>query len=81
VEIAETQGASWPGTHHAPEQFGPLLLINVDYCVTVNARVAYRVLDNVTLALIARQLNAPSLITTARAPRERRSIASTTVRF
>jgi hypothetical protein len=39
------------------------------------------VLDNVTLAVVAQQLNAPRLITTAGAPQERRLIASVTARF
>jgi iron complex outermembrane receptor protein len=65
----------------APAVYGPLLLVNVDNYVTLNGRIAYRVIDNVTLALVAQQLNAPRLITTAGAPQERRVIASVTVRF
>jgi len=65
----------------AQEIPGPLLLVSVDNYVTVNARAAYRVLENVTLALAAQQLNAPRLITTGGAPQERRLIASVTVRF
>jgi iron complex outermembrane receptor protein len=65
----------------APAAFGPLLLVSVDNYVTFNGRVAYRVLENVTLALAAQQLNAPRLVTTAGAPQERRIIASVTARF
>ena len=65
----------------APRTPGPLQLVSVDNYITVNARIAYRVLENVTLAVAAQQLNAPSLITTAGAPQERRLIASVTARF
>ena len=65
----------------ASPRVGPLVLVSVDDYVTFNARVGYRVLDDVTLALAAQQFNAPSLITTAGAPRERRLIASVTARF
>src|ERR1035438_942970 len=65
----------------APEIPGPTLLVSVDNYVTFNARIAYRVLDNVTLALVAQQFNAPRLITTGGAPQERRLIASVTARF
>ena len=44
-------------------------------------RVAYRVLENVTLALAAQQIKRASLITTGGAPQERRVIASVTARF
>jgi iron complex outermembrane receptor protein len=60
---------------------GPLLLVSVDNYITLNARIAYRVIDNVTLALAAQQLNAPTLITSGGAPQERRLIASVTARF
>jgi iron complex outermembrane receptor protein len=65
----------------APQTPGPLLLVSVDNYVTVNARIAYRVIDRVTLALTAQQLNAPRLVTTGGAPQERRLIASLTARF
>jgi iron complex outermembrane receptor protein len=64
-----------------PDTLGPLTLVSVDNYVTVNARIGYRVLENVTVALVAQQMNAPRLITTAGAPRERRLIASVTARF
>ena len=65
----------------SPPTPGPLVLVSVDNYVTLNARIAYRVIDNVTVALVAQQLNAPSLITTGGAPQERRLIASVTARF
>jgi outer membrane receptor for ferrienterochelin and colicins len=65
----------------APAVIGPLQLVSIDNYVTMNARIAYRVFTNVTLALVAQQLNAPSLITTAGAPTQRRLIASVTARF
>ena len=59
----------------------PLQFIVVDNYVTVNARVAYRLTDQVTLALVAQQLNSASLATTAGVPTERRLIASVSARF
>ena len=58
-----------------------LQLVNVNNYVTFTARVGYRVLDTLTLALTAQQFNAPRLVTTAAAPTERRLIASATLRF
>ena len=65
----------------APRTPGPLQLVSIDNYVTFNGRVGYRVTDNVTVALVAQQLTAPRLITTAGAPQERRLIASVTARF
>jgi iron complex outermembrane receptor protein len=59
----------------------PLRFIVVNNYVTVNARIAYRLTDRVTLALVAQQLNSASLVTTAGVPTERRLIASATARF
>ncbi len=64
-----------------PDTPGPLTMVSVNNYLTVNARVAYRVADAVTLAVVAQQLNAPRLLTTAGAPRERRLIGSVTARF
>jgi iron complex outermembrane receptor protein len=60
---------------------GPLQLVTVNNYLTVNARIGFRVTDNLTLAAVAQQLNEPRLITTGAAPMERRLIASATVRF
>jgi outer membrane receptor for ferrienterochelin and colicins len=65
----------------APNTPGPLVLVSVDNYVTFTGRIAYRVVDNVTLALTAQQLNSASLITSGGAPQERRLIASVTARF
>ena len=59
----------------------PLRFVVVNNYVTVNARIAYRLTNQVTLALVARQLNSASLVTTAGVPTERRLIASLTARF
>jgi outer membrane receptor for ferrienterochelin and colicins len=59
----------------------PLELVVVNNYVLLNARVAYRLTDALTLAVVAQQLNAATLLTTAGVPMERRVIASATVRF
>lgn len=65
----------------SPNTLAPPQLVSVNNYVTANARVAYRVTDNLTLATVAQQFNAPRLVTTAAAPQERRLIASATLRF
>ena len=65
----------------SPEGLTSLMLVSVDNYITFNGRVAYRLLENVTLALAAQQINTASLITTGGAPQERRVIASVTARF
>jgi outer membrane receptor for ferrienterochelin and colicins len=59
----------------------PLALVVVNNYVLLNARVAYKVTDFLTLALVAQQLNAATLLTTGGVPMERRLIASATARF
>jgi iron complex outermembrane receptor protein len=61
----------------------PLILtpVNVPNELTVNARLGYRVTDQVTLALSGQQLTVPNLATTAGPPVERRLILSLTARF
>jgi iron complex outermembrane receptor protein len=59
----------------------PLRFVVVNNYVTVNARIAYRLTEHLTLALVARQLNTASLATTAEVPVERQVIASVTARF
>jgi outer membrane receptor for ferrienterochelin and colicins len=49
--------------------------------ITMNARIGYRLTDNVTVALTAQQFNRSSLVETAGPPTERRIIASVTVRL
>jgi iron complex outermembrane receptor protein len=60
---------------------GPLQLVTVNNYITVNARVGYKLTDNLTVALVAQQLNEARLTTTAAAPTERQLIASVTARF
>jgi iron complex outermembrane receptor protein len=55
-----------------------LLAENVDNYVTMNARVGYRVTENVTVALTAQQFNAPALAETAGPPVQRQVILSLT---
>lgn len=49
--------------------------------VTANARIGYKLRDNIVLALSASQFNAATLDTTAALPTERRIIASFTAHF
>ena len=65
----------------SPPVLGPLRLVNVNNYITFNGRVGYRATDNLTLAVAARQFNAPRLVTTADAPTERQILATATVRF
>jgi outer membrane receptor protein involved in Fe transport len=53
----------------------------IDNYATLNARVGYAVLENLTVALAAQQLNQSSLARTAGPPYERRVIASVTAHF
>nr|WP_294544324.1 TonB-dependent receptor [uncultured Rhodopila sp.] len=55
--------------------------VSIDNYATLNARIGYTVLEHVTLALAAQQLNQATLIRTAGPPYERRLIASITVHY
>ena len=55
--------------------------VTVQNYVTVNARVAYKLTEQLTAALTAQQLNTARLYQTAAPPIERRIIASLTARF
>jgi hypothetical protein len=59
----------------------PLVPVVVNNYALLNARVAQKLTDFLTLALVARQLNAATLQTTGGVPMERRLIASATARF
>jgi iron complex outermembrane receptor protein len=58
-----------------------LTRVTIDNYVTMDARIGYRVLDNVTAAFSVQQLNAPHLVESAGPPMERRVIVSITVRL
>jgi iron complex outermembrane receptor protein len=64
---------------------GPIPLelerVTIGNYVTMNARIGYRLFDNVTVALTAQQLNQASLVQTAGPPFERRFIASVSAHF
>jgi hypothetical protein len=47
----------------------------------LNARIGYRVTDNLLLSVVAQQFNAASLVQTAGPPVERRVIGTVTIRF
>ena len=53
----------------------------VDNYLTMNARIAYRVSDTITLSLVGEQLTQPRIFQAAGAPVERRVIVSVTGRF
>jgi outer membrane receptor for ferrienterochelin and colicins len=55
--------------------------VEVRNYVTLNARAAYRLTDNFTLAVTAQQFNTSRLLQTAGPPVERRMIAGVTARF
>lgn len=55
--------------------------VDVNNYLTVNTRVAYRLFDGVTLALVAQQLNQARIARTAGPPFERRLIASVSAQF
>jgi len=58
-----------------------LLPVQVDNYVTVNARIGYRLTENLTAALAAQQFNAPALAETAGPPVQRQIILSLTARL
>jgi hypothetical protein len=55
--------------------------VTVQNYVTANGRIAYRVLENVTFALMLQQFNQARIAETAGPPVERRVILSATARF
>jgi iron complex outermembrane receptor protein len=55
-----------------------LIPVTIDNYVTMNARIGYRVTENVTVALAAQQFNAPALADTAGPPIQRQIILSLT---
>nr|WP_294529639.1 TonB-dependent receptor [uncultured Rhodopila sp.] len=55
--------------------------VSIDNYATLNVRIGYAILEHVTLALAAQQLNQATLIRTAGPLYERRLIASVTVHF
>jgi outer membrane receptor protein involved in Fe transport len=55
--------------------------VSIDNYATLNARIGYAVLEHVTLALAAQQLNQATLVRTAGPLYERRLIGSVTVHF
>jgi iron complex outermembrane receptor protein len=55
--------------------------VTIGNYLTMTARIGYRLLDNVTVALTAQQLNQASLVQTAGPPFERRIIASVSANF
>ncbi len=55
--------------------------VSIDNYATLNARIGYAVIEHVTLALAAQQLNQATIVRTAGPPYERRIIASVTVHF
>jgi outer membrane receptor for ferrienterochelin and colicins len=61
--------------------FGGVEPVRIDDYITASARIAYRVTDEVTLALSGEQLGEPRLLTAAGTPVERRIIASISGRF
>ncbi len=58
-----------------------LLPVSIDNYITMNARIGYRLTDNLTIALTARQFNQSSLVETAGPPVQRQIIASLTLRL
>jgi outer membrane receptor for ferrienterochelin and colicins len=55
--------------------------VEVTNYVTLNARIGYRVTDNLTLSVVAQQFNVSQLLQTAGPPVERQILAGVTVRF
>ena len=55
--------------------------VSISNYVTVNARLAYHVNDQVTASLLAQQLNQQSIVESAGVPIERRVIATVEARF
>jgi iron complex outermembrane receptor protein len=58
-----------------------LQAVTIDNYATLNARIGYNVLPNLTLALAVQQLNQANITRTAGPPYERRLIASVTAHF
>jgi outer membrane receptor for ferrienterochelin and colicins len=60
------------------EYLQPVAIANY---LILNARIGYRVTDNLLLSVVAQQFNAASLVQTAGPPVERRMIGMVTIRF
>jgi hypothetical protein len=59
----------------------PLQPIEVRNYLTLNARIGYRLVEHVTLAVAAQQFNTSRLLQTEGPPVERRVLASVTAGF
>ena len=68
-------------TDYNPTPSGAVVPVRIDDYVTLNARLAYRLTDDVTLALTGDQLLQSRIIEAAGIPVERRIMASVTAKF